>query len=1171
MSRLSRLSSFDNPQDYATNSTRFGTSNQMQQESSANQISNSSPLTADAGTDLGGNALSSLHSGSPSTLSTPTTHLKAALILSLHDWLAISNFGPLSATSAGKTPTRPKNFTPLPQASSAASADLASDVDQVTQVQTTQPARSTQETKSPSNINNGLSSLSSSFPANLNKTKQGNVAQNGELTPDFSSELGTSPLDLTTSLESSDKGRFTNGQSHKKTNASHRQPDANSLTDEIPGQISQITPNLEPSLAASSSNVTTPTAPETFSPLTKSSSATSISPTSNTDQSTRVQNSRPASITPETKTSPIDNVTSSLSSLFPANLTSSPHANVPPKGKSSAAWITPTSNTDQSTRVQNTRPASITPETKTSPIDNVTSSLSSLFPANLTSSPYANVPPKGKDSANEKPQIEAFPPALPENLESSDTESYENERTPQQIDNSQWQTTPNITTMREEDSSHQNEKSDRETSVTSSSFPTKTSASSTASKNTFGKYPKYQPSQVSSSGGESGDSISQTPPLSGVIPTINSTLSNLTSLNGVFPCQVAANSKESKTPSIPQIGCQNSSDLNSATQTGITIGNLKSPTALQQSSQTSSGYSSKGDLSHVKPLPKNGGKLNSGQDYYKSTLQSKPTADGTSATANDSLLSSNFSSSLSATFNQSSSSSKEFSQSSPNPLLAKAPGNNRDSTVNVKQALGKELSLDSSNITLGPGGLDKPPSLEQGLPPKISHPLLGVESTRNNSTFATPNPLLHASSSSSSSSNTQATENQVQSSSFSESRDPLIDSAARKVENNHGASQVKQATSNEWRISVQNSSSGFSGQSLNMTPNRTHPQLLESKRFGSQNSTQSFNLTQSRSTSQEVDSQLGKSVRASTQTNSRSSAHTSSSSSESTSTTPVSKEESPKSSEQSPASSWIGKTLLPSASPSQDQGYQVSTGGKITVISVGLGFSIGVLILALVGGLMKRRMLRKNRPPSFEISRPKSHLVEEGNSSFSSPRESNMEDGLHVPDVPFHPEYQIPDDEEVGLDPFRTSYRPNASDPHDRYNSYASSFGNFVQPRPDIDQVHYPGQFSSHPQEYLGPGPRRSDGTSVIPITFNQFGGQPRLGPLDLEDDGYGRPEHLPHSGTPWNPHQQQLNEDCGTEVGTRYSDGETMIEDGDAPPVPRLDWDRVPPVPPLNMDRFDR
>ncbi|KAA1110840.1 hypothetical protein PGT21_032706 [Puccinia graminis f. sp. tritici] len=767
--------------------------------------------------------------------------------------------------------------------------------------------------------------------------------------------------------------------------------------------------------------------------------------------------------------------------------------------------------------------------------------------------------------------MEAFPPALPASHESSDAESYENERTPQKIDNSQWQTTPNVTTMREEDSSHQNEKSDQETSVTSSSFPTETSASSAASKNTFGKYPKYQTSQVSSSGGESGDSIRQTPPLSGVIPTINSTLSNLTSLSGVFPCQVAANSKESKTPSIPQIGCQNSSDLNSATQTGITIGNLKSPTALQQSSQTSSGYSSKGDLSHVKPLPKNGGKLNSGQDYYKSTLQSKPTADGTSATANDSLLSSNFSSSLSATFNQSSSSSKEFSQSSPNPLLAKAPGNNRDSTVNVKQALGKELSLDSSNITLGPGGLDKPPSLEQGLPPKISHPLLGVESTRNNSTFATPNPLLHASSSSSSSSNTQATENQVQSSSFSESRDPLIDSAARKVENNHGASQVKQATSNEWRISVQNSSSGFSGQSLNMTPNRTHPQLLESKRFGSQNSTQSFKLTQSRSTSQEVDSQLGKSVRASTQTNSRSSVHTSSSSSEGTSTTPVSKEESPKSSEQSPASSWIGKTLLPSASPSQDQGYQVSTGGKITVISVGLGFSIGVLILALVGGLMKRRMLRKNRPPSFEISRPKSHLVEEGNSSFSSPRESNMEDGLHVPNVPFHPEYQIPDDEEVGLDPFRTSYRPNASDPHDRYNSYASSFGNFVQPRPDIDQVHYPGQFSSHPQEYLGPGPRRSDGTSVIPITFNQFGGQPRLGPLDLEDDGYGRPEHLPHSGTPWNPHQQQLNEDCGTEVGTRYSDGETMIEDGDAPPVPRLDWDRVPPVPPLNMDRFDR
>jgi hypothetical protein len=671
-----------------------------------------------------------------------------------------------------------------------------------------------------------------------------------------------------------------------------------------------------------------------------------------------------------------------------------------------------------------------------------------------------NVLPKGKHSVNEKPQVEAFPPTIPESLESSDTESYGNERTPKKIDNSPWQTTPNLTTIREEDSSQQNEKSDQETSVTSSSFPTETSASSAASKNSTGMYPKYQTSQVSSSGGESGDSIRHTPPLSGAIPTINSTLSNLTSPNGVFPCQVAVNSKESRTPSIPQIGCQNSSDPNSATQTGI--GNLKSPTALQQSSQYSSGYSSKGDLSNVKPLPKNGGKLNSGQDYYTSTIQPKPTADGTSGTANDSLLSSNFSSSITANLNQSSSSSKESSQSSPNPLLAKAPGNNRDSTVNVKQGLGKELSLDSSNITLGPGGLDKPPSLQQGLSPNISHPLLGVESTRSNSTFATPNPLLHPSSSSSSSSNTQAKENQAQSSSSSNSRDPLIDSAATKVENTHEESQVKQATSNEWRISVQNSSSGFSGQSLNMTPNRTHPQLLESKRFGSQNSTQSFNLTQSRSASQEVDSQIGKSVRASTQTNSRSSVHTSSSSSESTSTTPDSKEESPKSSEQSPASSWIGKTLLPSASPSQDQGYHVSTGGKITVISVGLGFSIGVLILALVGGLMKRRMLRKNRPPSFEISRPKSHLVEEGNSSFSSPRESNMEDGLHVPNMPFHPGYQVPDDEEVGIDPFRTSYRPNASDPHDRYNSYASSFGNFVDQRADIDQVHYPGQFTRY-------------------------------------------------------------------------------------------------------------
>ena len=99
----------------------------------------------------------------------------------------------------------------------------------------------------------------------------------------------------------------------------------------------------------------------------------------------------------------------------------------------------------------------------------------------------------------------------------------------------------------------------------------------------------------------------------------------------------------------------------------------------------------------------------------------------------------------------------------------------------------------------------------------------------------------------------------------------------------------------------------------------------------------------------------------------------------------------------------------------------------------------------------------------------------------------------------------------------------------------------------------------SHPQGILRADKRRSDGTSVIPITFHH--NQPEQGAVGFATEDYDRQDALPHSGVPWNPDHQN-NDDCGTEVATRFSDGETMIEDG---PSRHFSPDQAPPVPPLH------
>ncbi|WAQ82869.1 hypothetical protein PtA15_3A234 [Puccinia triticina] len=1259
MSRFSAFNSFGDPQDHATNSATFNSTKQMQQESSANQLRNSSPLTTDDANNPSKHGPSTLHSGFSATSISPTGQHDNAGAHSLNGSpdlpfdtdspltelantvgsdanspnpqvinpisQAISNIGPLPATSnsAGNLPTTPTSFDSLHQASSATSTGPTGHADH----------------SAPAPINNDISSLFSSLPTTPTSSQPGKPSRKGKPASDLTSGLQALPIDPLARLESSDTGSYQKGQSRTKTNNSQLQPNHNSLTGADGDQINQNTSAFGPLLDTSNADDKTHTVLDDFAPSPKSSKAASGNPTRHADQSTHVPSTQSARITQGAEISSNINGTSSVSSSFPASLASSQQQKASAKGKSAADDMSELHDlpADFPGSFDSSVTSSYGNDRTPQPIDNSRSQVTPQTEITREESTQLNATAHGQSTVNEKAEWQGLPGDLPGSASVIDNNG--DDRRPKNVDNSRWKTTPQTTTTREEYSSQQQETANQQTNETSTSYPVVTSASSTASRKSGVKTPKDQASQVSSSDGRSGDGLGSlfpgiiptlnstlsdltapvdhvspsepfsssaasrkppagtpkdrtsqvsssdgqsgdslgslfpgiiptlnsslsdltapvdhvspsepfsssaasrkppakdqtsqvsTPdglnsPLREIIPTLNSTLSNLTSLVDLPPpCRVAHNSKGPNTQTFPQIGCRNSTELYALNQTGL--GNLKSPAALQQSAQHSSGYSTKADLNNVAPLPING---NTGKNYYNTAANSKP------------------------------------------------PVNN--------QALSSDtaMGLNSSNLALGGLASPKTKSLDKEPPARLSALPSGGPSMPNNSSSS--DALLQASMSSSSSTDTRTKETQDSTRTVSDSREPFLNSETKTTATNEQESSAKHQTSNEWRIAVQNSSSGFSGQQLSKTPARTVGQpLQDSKRIATYNSTQSFNLTRSHATSEQVDSsQPGKSVRTSTasQSNIRSSAHSQSSSTESSSGSPVRKEDERKSAaaEKSPASSsWIGQTLLPSSSPSKEQGYQVSTGGKITVISVGLGFSIGVLILALVGGVMKRRMLRKHRQTALQISRPKSQLGGEdqpGSSGFSSPRTSNIDEGLHPSYPSLDPEYQIPLDEEARIEPQRSgSYQIHSAGLRDRYDSYASSFGNFAPPRPDRSHLpHYSGQFASYPQEYLAPGPpgRRSDGTSVIPITFNQphFGGayEPRLGPLDFEEEGgYGPAEDLPHSGTQWIPRpHDEPEDDCGTEVATRFtSDGETMIEDGaDVPPVPPLTWDRLAPV----------
>ncbi|KAI9611107.1 hypothetical protein H4Q26_008956 [Puccinia striiformis f. sp. tritici PST-130] len=415
------------------------------------------------------------------------------------------------------------------------------------------------------------------------------------------------------------------------------------------------------------------------------------------------------------------------------------------------------------------------------------------------------------------------------------------------------------------------------------------------------------------------------------------------------------------------------------------------------------------------------------------------------------------------------------------PELNQGPKTNRNSTIDLTGVLGKAPSLNSTNPLVA--GLDK----QRELPPKYP----SFASSSSNSTM--------------------------------------------KISTKE--SQGRQQGPKEWRISVQNSSSGFSAsQRLEKAVNTTQSRILDSKMMR---------------TKTRMDSRLGKSTRYSAQDGAESSPEPKPRilTGDSSSSVPTQDKQQPP--EKSQSSSWIAPPILPSSSAGPQPGLQVSTGGKITVISVGLGFS-SVCSSSRGGRIDETKDLEKHQSSVIHISRPQSQSVEDDNSSFSSPRQSSLEDGMHDFNARFEPGYQPSDHEqEIGVDPFGVSYHVN----HDRYESHASSFVTLqirdsLPTRSIIDLTNSP----QSPHEPQGSAPRRSDDTSLIPITFPHFEEQQRRGPLGHEDQDYGRPEVLPHSATPWHPHQEQCNDDSATEVATRFSDGETMFDDGrDAPPFIRI------------------
>ncbi|KNZ48239.1 hypothetical protein VP01_5805g1 [Puccinia sorghi] len=144
----------------------------------------------------------------------------------------------------------------------------------------------------------------------------------------------------------------------------------------------------------------------------------------------------------------------------------------------------------------------------------------------------------------------------------------------------------------------------------------------------------------------------------------NYNMSSLTTLDTTHPCQIVISSEKSKAQSTLQVGCHNSS-TESYSGKRRSAHNLYYPAALQQKSKHPSNrvYTPHGDLDQDKPLAMNGGKLNSWKDGNKDTpVKSKP-AKGTFWTYDgaDSRLSSNFSSSISATSKKSSSSRTKIS------------------------------------------------------------------------------------------------------------------------------------------------------------------------------------------------------------------------------------------------------------------------------------------------------------------------------------------------------------------------------------------------------------------------------------------------------------------------------------------------------------------------------
>ncbi|KAI7956743.1 hypothetical protein MJO28_003838 [Puccinia striiformis f. sp. tritici] len=986
-------------------------------------------------------------------------------------------------------------------------------------------------------------------------------------------------------------------------------PDANISADQADDQTSQIASNFGSLLGTSNTGSKSLTTPKGLPPAPQAPSAASTNPARHADhQLTGVQNIQPENITHKIEPPAISNHTGSLSSITQSKLNSSAEAHVSQK-----ATFTATDESGSEALPLNL-PASLnSSETESDGIrrshkqHDDSDPLSASLQPNLTRSQQGELFQKENTASGPKAlPLGHAPHSNPKTSESewktiSDTKSAWGNYDVQQKQKIDQQTSDRISvidnddsprrvpiakqnsssTTRLQSSSSRQKSSDSSLEVSSiplaalplasgpkSSplYPSGISSSGAAGTDSVGRIPNDQNYPVPSSHKQPKDALNHAPPPLGTLPIMNSTLSDITPLESMLPCQVADqdSSKKSTTGSVPQIGCQNTTDLYSANQPD-NVKNLKSPAALRQTSRHSSEYSSNGDLDYNKPFPIiSGGKQNTGMDRATSTTQYKPYTSKTSQTVTDTRLS-NHSSSISASSIQSSSSTKANYSKLSTPESNQGPKTNRTSTIDFTGVLGKAPSLNSTNPLVA--GLDNQKDLQRELSPKVSSPSLGGGSIINDSNSTNSMPSIQASASSNSTMKISTNESQGRVSTFSESRDPSGNSrgSGSSVDpDNQKESTIKQQGPKEWRISVQNSSSGFSAsQRLEKAVNTTQSRILDSKMIENQNRTQSFNLTQSHSTSQRMDSRLGKSTRYSAQDGAESSPEpkTSNSTGDSSSSVPTQDKQQPP--EKSQSSSWIAPPILPSSSAGPQPGLQVSTGGKITVISVGLGFSIGVLILAVVGGLMRRKILRKHQSSVIHISRPQSQSVEDDNSSFSSPRQSSLEDGMHDFNARFEPGYQPSDHEqEIGVDPFGVSYHVN----HDRYESHASSFGNFTNQGLPTDQVHYrPDQLSSsHPHEPQGSAPRRSDDTSLIPITFPHFEEQQRRGPLGHEDQDYGRPEVLPHSATPWHPHQEQCNDDSATEVATRFSDGETMFDDGrDAPPF-ISDW--VPPVPPLDL-----